>query len=308
MALGSLLNHGLAVALGAYVSHVVPLELIRLIAACGFLAFGLWTLANGGEEDSIHTPSQGHPVLVVALAFFIGELGDKTQLSAIALSSNAVYHWAILAGTVTGMILTSLVGIFVGIKLGEKVPEATLKLISGLVFIGFGVIGLWRAAPQQYLTPSNVTLFAVALGTLVLILTVPPFWRKGHAQGKDEYSQMQRVARELKLHLSEIEQAVSDICLGEHHCGGCRGKDCPVGYCRDLVRQALRDHMSADIKGLTPRARDTQRFDEAKIRSALALVRQEYPDCDSMPEIDIVIKRTEAVLQILERQYSSQRS
>ena len=111
VALGSLLNHGLAVALGAYVSHVVPLELIRLIAACGFLAFGLWTLANGGEEDSIHTPSQGHPVLVVALAFFIGELGDKTQLSAIALSSNAVYHWAILAGTVTGMILTSLVGI-----------------------------------------------------------------------------------------------------------------------------------------------------------------------------------------------------
>ena len=184
VALGSLLNHGLAVALGAYVSHVVPLELIRLIAACGFLAFGLWTLANGGEEDSIHTPSQGHPVLVVALAFFIGELGDKTQLSAIALSSNAVYHWAILAGTVTGMILTSLVGIFVGIKLGEKVPEATLKLISGLVFIGFGVIGLWRAAPQQYLTPSNVTLLAVALGALVLILTVPPFGARAMPKGK----------------------------------------------------------------------------------------------------------------------------
>lgn len=308
VALGSLLNHGLAVALGAYVSHILPLELVRLIAACGFLVFGLWTLANGREEEELQTTAQGHPLLVVAVAFFLGELGDKTQLSAIALSSKAVYHGAVLAGTVTGMVLTSLVGILVGIKLGERVPEATLKLLSGFVFIGFGVLGLWRDLPRDFITVPNAVLFVAALALIILILLVPPVWRERAARAQGEYSQMQLVARELRLHLAEIEAAVDEICLGEKSCGKCRGKDCPVGYCRDLVRQALKDHLAVDIRGLTPRARPNQQFDESKIRHALALVRKEYPDCEGMPKIDTIIRRTESVLEILARRSSSQRA
>jgi len=255
VALGAMLNHGLAVALGAYLSSVVPLDTVRIAAACGFLAFGLWTLANGDEDESLHTARQGHPVLVVALAFFIGELGDKTQLSAIALATNAEYYAAVLAGTVAGMVLTSLVGILVGIKLGEKVPEATLKLLSGFVFIGFGAVGLWRAVPPRYLTGPNIALFLAALAAAILIVIVPPLVRRRTAQAAGEYGRMQKLARELRLHLAEIEQAVDDICLGETSCGGCRGKDCPVGYCRGLVRQALRDHLAVQVDGLTPRAR-----------------------------------------------------
>ncbi|MGI6149017.1 MAG: TMEM165/GDT1 family protein [Firmicutes bacterium] len=305
VALGSFLNHGLAVALGAYVSQLVPLELIRLIAACGFLGFGLWTLYNRQEEEHLHTPGQGHPILVVALAFFIGELGDKTQLSAIALSSRALYPEAVLAGTVLGMVLTSLVGIGAGIKLGEKVPERTLRLISAFVFIGFGVLGLWRAVPPHLLTAPNIAVFLGALAAAIILLIVPPLWRTRRTEVQGKYTQMQRVARELKRHLAEIEAAVDDICLSEKHCGVCRGKDCPVGYCRDLVRQALRDHLAAEPHGVIPRARTAQRFDEAKIRHALALVRQEYPDCESMPEIETIIRRTEAVLRTLESHQTS---
>src|SRR5690554_774460 len=301
VALGAFLNHGLAVALGAYVSHILPIGLIRLVSAVGFIVFGLWSLKQNEEEEESSSVMQGHPILIVATAFFLGELGDKTQLTAIALASSAVYPGVILAGTVTGMVLTSLVGILVGIKLGERIPEGALRLISAFVFIGFGVYSLWYTLPVDLLTPTNVTVFCATLLGVIIWLIIPPFKARLAAAERGEYGRMQRVARELRLHLTQIEAAVEEICLGENRCVSCRGKDCPVGYCKDLVKQALRDHMEVNTMGIIPRAKPTQKFDPAKIRHALALIREEFPNCEGFPEIETVVKRTEAVLQILAR-------
>src|SRR5690606_22932798 len=118
--LGSLLNHGIAVALGSYLSSVIPINTIQIIAGISFVGFALWTLKND-DDDEEEGDSKGKfgPVFTVAMAFFIGELGDKTQLTAITLSVDASYPVFILLGTVSGMILTSSLGIYVGSKIGN---------------------------------------------------------------------------------------------------------------------------------------------------------------------------------------------
>src|SRR5690554_3359251 len=114
VALGSFLNHGLAVIIGSYLSNLIPISALRLGSALLFLAFGFWSLWSEEEHLNSDRKALGSPIVVVALAFFLGELGDKTQLTAIALASNAVFPAAVLAGTVLGMVLTSLGGIYVG--------------------------------------------------------------------------------------------------------------------------------------------------------------------------------------------------
>lgn len=171
--LGVLLNHGLAVIVGSYLSTIMPISTVRIIAACVFIAFGLWTLRAGGESDhdeNCQSKIAVNPVLTVAGAFFIGELGDKTQLTAIALSSDAVYPALILAGTVSGMLIVGGLGIYIGCKLGDRIPELAIKVVSSAVFILFGVISLAETTPKSYHTPVYVIPFFVVLASSYLLL------------------------------------------------------------------------------------------------------------------------------------------
>lgn len=267
VALGSFFNHGLAVVIGAYLSHLIPLETIRLGSAFLFLGFGLWSLIGWEDEDHKAKKSYGHPVLVVALAFFFGELGDKTQLTAIALASNGQFYWAILAGTVLGMVLTSYVGILVGLKLGERIPELGLKLVSSGIFIGFGLYHLAETVPSEFLTAPNISLFLLALLTVILILLVPPLLRL--RLGKTQVGQLKRVASTLRI----LDLALNDLCLGDENC---RGERCPLGYCKNLVRQQLAENIHRSSTGrfriIKPYVKRQQHFDRDKVEHVLQLI------------------------------------
>ena len=230
VALGSFLNHGLAVIIGAYLAHVIPLSMIRFGSAFLFLAFGLWTLRPEDPDEHGTRRASGNPILVVTLAFFLGELGDKTQLTAIALASNAVFPWAILCGTVLGMVITSFAGIIVGSKLGERIPDFALKLLSGAVFIGFGLFHLSQTVPERHLTvPNIVALLAVLIG-LTGALIVPLLRARRLAPAGS--GALKTVASQLHA----LDQALNHLCLNEE---SCRGQNCPVGYCKRLVMEEL---------------------------------------------------------------------
>lgn len=263
VALGSLLNHGLAVIIGSYLAYLIPLSAVRLGSALLFIVFGLWNLWSKEEELDQNHKALGSPVVVVALAFFLGELGDKTQLTAIALASNAVYPAAVLAGTVLGMVLTSLGGIYVGTKLGDRIPELALKLISSYVFIGFGIFYLIQTVPRHLLTPVNTAAALAALGSAVLFRSVQ-LWRQ-HGLGS-RGGEMKNVARQLQA----LDRLLGEICLGEEDC---RAEHCPVGYCKKLVRDELngsRDKKRRQV--VQPFARRGQQFDRRKLEQALAVL------------------------------------
>lgn len=263
VAFGSLCNHGLAVFIGVYLGHLIPLQTMRITAGFLFLFFGLWSLIPEKEGSGQNGRISDYPILTVAFAFFVGELGDKTQLTAITLASNANFPWAVLGGTVLGMVLTSCVGIVIGAKLGDRVPELALKIISSGVFIGFGLYQLWTTVPTRLLSLQYVTAFLLLLALAVLILIIPPFYRR-------KKNGLKRVAGDLKA----LNYFLDILCLGEEKCVHCRKVRCPVGYCKSLVKKQLAGgELSLNAKPkIEPYRKSGQLFDQGELRCALKLL------------------------------------
>jgi Ca2+/H+ antiporter, TMEM165/GDT1 family len=163
-------NHALAVAAGNYLTRFQSAEgWIQGIAACSFILFGLWTLRGDTLEGEDKKPSRYGPVITVAIAFFIAELGDKTQLTTFALAARfPAYPIGILMGTTLGMLIADAFGIGFGVLLCKKIPEETIKLISAIVFFLFGFYGVYQVSREWF---SLSTLFSAAILVVLAIVT-----------------------------------------------------------------------------------------------------------------------------------------
>lgn len=84
--IATILNHAL-VAVGSYLSSVIPMDLVKIIAAVSFLAFGLWTIRGDKLDDEENKKVKFGPIVTVAIAFFLAEMGDKTQLMTITIAA-----------------------------------------------------------------------------------------------------------------------------------------------------------------------------------------------------------------------------
>ena len=163
----TLLNHALAVAAGRLLTTVIPLEVISFVAALSFVLFGLWTIRGDTLEGEDQRRSAFGPFLAVAIAFFIAELGDKTQLATISLAVKYENPVAVLFGTTAGMVVADSIGIGVGIVLGHRLPDAVIRLVSAGVFIGFGLLGAGAVLPSWL--PAAATT-GVLFGLVVITL------------------------------------------------------------------------------------------------------------------------------------------
>lgn len=239
--IGSLLNHGIGIILGRYISNFIPINTIQIVAGFAFVGFSLWTLkSDDDEEDDKEEKSKFGAIITVALAFFIGELGDKTQLAAITLSIDAVSPVAILCGSVLGMIVTGGLGIIVGKKIGDKVPEFTIKIIAASVFMFFGITKLYETIPSRYLSLQNIIIFLVII-TIAVIMLVRPII-KARNEGKE--SLLIKKSRELYNYFNQIERNINGVCLGIESCGKCQGNDCIVGCTKTIIKNSLIDEES----------------------------------------------------------------
>ncbi|HAS92094.1 MAG TPA: UPF0016 domain-containing protein [Clostridiales bacterium] len=137
--LGVLLNHGTAVFIGSCISNLIDEYLLHVFAGVIFIIFGIITIVFEDEDESKKQYGLG-PVITTALTFFLGEMGDKTQLTCMTLSMDAHYPSVVLAGSVTAMLAIGLAGIIIGTSLTKFIPSYIIKTISGLIFIIFGVV------------------------------------------------------------------------------------------------------------------------------------------------------------------------
>jgi putative Ca2+/H+ antiporter (TMEM165/GDT1 family) len=298
--IGSFLNHGLAVILGSYLSSLIPIETVRLIAACSFIAFGLWSLKSEKEEEEEKTREKFGPVLTVAMAFFIGELGDKTQLTAIALSSDAHYPQFILMGTVLGMLITSGLGIFVGSKLGKKIPEFTMKLISSAIFIFFGLLGLYETVPSQYVNSVTVPLFIIALIGAIYLLLIPSFRQMKESQ----LGAVKGMSDKFSDKLANLKGAVESVCLGEAHCGKCQGSKCTVGYARETLNNGLASNERLVAREYLNGSRGSKRFDRDKLRNVLGMICRSCLNCGPAHDKACILNR---LRELFEMEYYGQK-
>jgi len=137
-------NHLFAVYVGNYLTAIIPFEYIKIAAALSFILFGLWTLRGDKLEDEDKKSNFG-PFWTVVVAFFLAEMGDKTQLATVALAAEYRTVVTVWLGTTTGMVMADAVGIIVGIVLHKKIPDKQVKWFAAAVFIVFGLWGLYEA-------------------------------------------------------------------------------------------------------------------------------------------------------------------
>lgn len=273
VALGAALNHGLAIAFGTLLSRYLPMDWLQLIAGLLFVFFAFWSLqAEESEEEEVKA-AYG-PILTVSLAFFLGELGDKTQLTALTLSAGAQWPLVILAGTVTGMVLTSLIGILVGIKLGDKIKELYLKMGAFAVFMFFGL-------QKLFVSPLTSTWTWSFWMPLILGIAILSYFRITVFQRKlatIEKTQFQRRAEALKIFAGTLRNEVELLCKGEAACSTCIGDACLVGYMKMILEQAeqhveINKTSLRDIEKLLDRS-----YDRQKARGILNMLNRFYAD------------------------------
>ncbi|MBM7614470.1 TMEM165/GDT1 family protein [Alkaliphilus hydrothermalis] len=237
VALGSFFNHGLAVLLGTYLSRWASLDLgtIRLVAAFAFVGFGIWTLKIAGEEeDEEDTKYKLGPVFTVSMAFFIGELGDKTQLTAITLATESQYPLFLLIGSILGMVCTSALGVFVGSRLGKKIPEVTLKIASASIFIGFGILALKDTIPSQFMTPTYITIFLLLLAGIV----VYRLRKIMKVKATMEDTPLKKAAGNLYINTQRIQQALQTVCTLDDQCLACQQGKCTIRCLNEKLEMA----------------------------------------------------------------------
>ena len=143
-----LVLNGLAVLAGGLVSEFIPDWLIKMIAALAFLYFAASTIAGDDddeEEEGGKSKIQFAP-LAVFCTFFVAELGDKTQLTAITFGANEGMGSALIVwiGCSLGLFAADILGMLVGYLLKSKTPEGLLNTLAFVIFSVFGIYTLYQ--------------------------------------------------------------------------------------------------------------------------------------------------------------------
>ena len=134
----------LAVGVGGAVGQLLPVDVVRPAAGVLFVGFGIWILLSPDpEEDEVcETGFRRSAVLAVALAFFLAEFGDKTQLAALSLAARYDQMLPVWAGATLAMVGANALAIGGGSLLGSRLSASTLRRFSGVLFVVFGVLTL----------------------------------------------------------------------------------------------------------------------------------------------------------------------
>lgn len=141
----TILNHFVAIFAGIYLNAFIPKEIIEIIASIAFIIFGLWILKDD-ELGNDAEKSRFNIFGTVAIAFFLAEMGDKTQLATVALSAQIGSDMLlILLGTTLGMLVADGLGIILGATLHQYIPDRFIKIFASIIFILFGILGLLHA-------------------------------------------------------------------------------------------------------------------------------------------------------------------
>jgi putative Ca2+/H+ antiporter (TMEM165/GDT1 family) len=144
--IATLANHWLAGAAGSWVASLFSPAVLAWILAASFLAVALWTLVPDKlDDDEDSSLNNFGPFLTTLIAFFLAEMGDKTQVATVMLAAQYDYLMMVVIGTTAGMLLANVPVVLAGNFAAERLP---LTLIRRLAALAFGLLALyagWQA-------------------------------------------------------------------------------------------------------------------------------------------------------------------
>ena len=143
IAVATLANHGLAGALGSWVTTVLSPDLLRCFLGLSFIAMAVWVLipdALDGNEG-VTAPRMG-VFVTTAVAFFLAEMGDKTQIATVVLAAQYNAWFGVVAGTTLGMLLANAPVVWLGDTITQRLPLRRVHQISAALFAVLGTAAL----------------------------------------------------------------------------------------------------------------------------------------------------------------------
>lgn len=132
-------NHAFAAAVGAWITGMLGPDVLRWVLGVSFLAMAAWTLIPDKlDEDETKLAKYG-VFLTTLIAFFMAEMGDKTQVATVALAAR--YHdiYSVVLGTTFGMMLANVPAVYLGQRIANRV---SLRLVHGIAALVFAVLGV----------------------------------------------------------------------------------------------------------------------------------------------------------------------
>ena len=141
----TIVNHALAGALGAWVTTALGPDVLRWVLGGSFIAMAIWMLIPDkiDEDDADAKPRLGVFAATV-VAFFLAEMGDKTQIATVMLAARFDTWAPVVAGTTLGMMLANAPVVWFGDRIVRKVPIRAVHAVGAVVFLVLGVLAIVR--------------------------------------------------------------------------------------------------------------------------------------------------------------------
>lgn len=141
----TLVNHGLAGALGAWITSVASPEILRWVLGLSFIGMAVWTLIPDKIEDEETRAAQRLGVFGATLiTFFLAEMGDKTQVATVALAAHYGAPVVVVIGTTLGMLVADVPAVIVGNRFAARIPLKLVHSIAAAIFAAMGVLALLK--------------------------------------------------------------------------------------------------------------------------------------------------------------------
>ena len=140
----TLANHALAGAVGAWVTTLIGPQVLRWVLGACFIAMAVWMLIPDKlDEGETATASRWGVFGTTLIAFFLAEMGDKTQIATVMLAAKYNAYFWVVAGTTLGMMLANAPVVWLGERITRLVPLRIVHLVSAGIFLVLGVLALW---------------------------------------------------------------------------------------------------------------------------------------------------------------------
>ena len=138
-------NHAFAAAVGALAGKLLGPDVMRWVLGLGFLAMAAWIMVPDDIDGDEAPPARYGVFLTTVLAFFMAEMGDKTQVATVALAARYPSAVLVVAGTTLGMMLANVPAVYFGDRIAGKAPLKLVHGIAAVIFVALGVATLLGA-------------------------------------------------------------------------------------------------------------------------------------------------------------------
>ena len=145
----TVINHGFAGALGAWITSTISPEVLRWVLGASFIGMAIWTMIPDKIEEEETQIAQRFGIFgATFITFFLAEMGDKTQIATVAMAAHYTEPLMVVIGTTLGMLIADVPAVFAGDKLANKIPMKLVHSIAAAVFALLGVLTLVGAGSQ----------------------------------------------------------------------------------------------------------------------------------------------------------------